>query len=537
MTETDNQQIMRWTPDGFDTLLKLSEERPELWSSEKTDFRRILSESLGPGNFEEPAPEIKATGPLTMPAREPGKPVPRMDQGALNFLDHLDGITPERMADPDLLAWLSCVKLLEFGIERWPKPGNEAREKEHIRLHYLSRTTNSMTKWSVAGRTLWISHTARKAAEHSAGGFAAEEALAHFASNAEHYHQCAEYNIMRSPTVLAEYVRTLLREEQSFRKDDARAIARSGNRAAGALILDSLSRNEIRKIFESSAKKIRDRRRKKQVNVLSLGAGVQSTVMALMAEQEYEGFEKPDLAIFADTGWEPKAVYDHLDWLEQQLSYPLVRVSNGNIRESILTGKNPEGRKFLDLPVHVIKPDGKNYVGTRQCTKQYKLKPIYRYLRDEHLKAPRGKAIRDAEVLMWLGISRDEAGRQKPSREPWVKNVYPLLDRDYSREQLAGWFKSRYPERHLPKSACIGCPYHSDAAWLKMKQEDPESWKDAVKIDWALRNVPQAKGSIEGEAYLHRSRQALDEVDFSKEKQKREQYEGMPEECEGMCGI
>ena len=112
--------------------------------------------------------------------------------------------------------------------------------------------------------------------------------------------------------------------------------------------------------------KLRGRR---NLQVLSLGAGVQSTVMALMAEQEYEGFTKPDLAIFADTGWEPQAVYDHLDWLEQQLSYPVIRVTNGNIRDDILQGVNPEGRKFIDIPVFVVKDDGKHYVGTRQCTK------------------------------------------------------------------------------------------------------------------------------------------------------------------------
>ncbi len=52
----------------------------------------------------------------------------------------------------------------------------------------------------------------------------------------------------------------------------------------------------------------------KTLRVLSLGAGVQSTTLALMIEKG----EIPmvDAAIFADTGAEPKAVYDHLDWLE-----------------------------------------------------------------------------------------------------------------------------------------------------------------------------------------------------------------------------
>jgi hypothetical protein len=38
-----------------------------------------------------------------------------------------------------------------------------------------------------------------------------------------------------------------------------------------------------------------------QIRVISLGAGVQSSVLALMADQEILG-PRPDVAIFADTG-------------------------------------------------------------------------------------------------------------------------------------------------------------------------------------------------------------------------------------------
>ena len=66
------------------------------------------------------------------------------------------------------------------------------------------------------------------------------------------------------------------------------------------------------------------------ITVLSLGAGVQSTVLALLAAQGHEQVPLPDAAIFADTGWEPQGVYDHLDWLETQLPYPVHRVSKGH---------------------------------------------------------------------------------------------------------------------------------------------------------------------------------------------------------------
>ena len=53
---------------------------------------------------------------------------------------------------------------------------------------------------------------------------------------------------------------------------------------------------------------------RRMMHIISLGAGVQSTTMALMAAHgEIEPM--PDCAIFADTGDEPQAVYDHLAWL------------------------------------------------------------------------------------------------------------------------------------------------------------------------------------------------------------------------------
>ena len=66
------------------------------------------------------------------------------------------------------------------------------------------------------------------------------------------------------------------------------------------------------------------------LNVLSLGAGVQSTVMALMAGGG-EIKPMPDCAIFADTQFEPQGVYEHLDWLETQLPFPVHRVTEGNL--------------------------------------------------------------------------------------------------------------------------------------------------------------------------------------------------------------
>ena len=66
------------------------------------------------------------------------------------------------------------------------------------------------------------------------------------------------------------------------------------------------------------------------LRVLSLGAGVQSTTLALMIEHG----EVPmvDCGIFADTQNEPQKVMEHLDWLEKKLSYPIYRVTAGDLK-------------------------------------------------------------------------------------------------------------------------------------------------------------------------------------------------------------
>ena len=92
----------------------------------------------------------------------------------------------------------------------------------------------------------------------------------------------------------------------------------------------------------------------------------------------------------------------------------------------------------------------------------------------------------------------------------------------------------RYPDRLLPRSACVGCPYHTNMEWKWLKENDPKSFQDAVFIDKAIRDVPKIRGTLRGEGYLHRDRKSLDSADFDQ----TETYENfIASECEGLCGI
>lgn len=278
-------------------------------------------------------------------------------------------------------------------------------------------------------------------------------------------------------------------------------------------------------------------------HVISLGAGVQSSTMALMAAQGEIG-PMPDCAIFADVGWEPPEVYTWLDWLEKQLPFPVHRVGGGNIREAHMelgTGMRVKGvsgdgkRLQIDIPVFTLDGDGNKGMIQRQCTKMYKLEPIYKFMRTELLGlAYRERAQKGVQVIQWIGISLDEIQRMKPSRTAWLHSRHPLIhDVPMHRLDCLEWMDEKYGVRP-PRSACIGCPFHSDEEWRGIR-DNPESWADAVAFDRAIRSKGRDMGSgISNQLYLHSTCKPLEDVDLDTE---TTQVDMFNMECEGMCGV
>lgn len=245
------------------------------------------------------------------------------------------------------------------------------------------------------------------------------------------------------------------------------------------------------------------------LRVLSLGAGVQSSTVLLMS---LAGELPPlDAAIFADTGWEPRAVYDHLDRLQaaaEAAGLPVYRVSAGNIRDDTLA--DPD--EFVDVPAFT--PDGG--MGKRQCTRHYKIRPIRRQVRQLHLANGR------RPVEQWVGISWDERLRQKPSGVQYITNHYPLVERRITRWECQRWLAQN--GWAAPRSACIGCPLHSNADWRALPADE---FADAAAWEAALPGVQ----------YLHPSLRPLPLVDLSTPEDHGQLPLFTALECEGMCGV
>jgi hypothetical protein len=268
-----------------------------------------------------------------------------------------------------------------------------------------------------------------------------------------------------------------------------------------------------------------------KLRVISLGAGVQSTTMALMAAHGEIG-PMPDCAIFADTGWEPKAVYDHLAWLTSPnvLPFPVHVVGSRDLRENAIAAVNRSNGRFASIPWFVKNPDGSDGMGRRQCTREYKLQPIERKQRELLGYRPRQR-IPANSVEVWIGISLDEIFRVKPAWNAWQQNRWPLIEQRMHRNDCLQWLdRHDYPQP--PKSACIGCPFHDDRYWRDMKANSPGEWADAVEMDGIIRKAFRMKG----EQYMHSSRVPLAEVDLSTAED-HGQLNLFNNECEGMCGV
>ena len=287
------------------------------------------------------------------------------------------------------------------------------------------------------------------------------------------------------------------------------------------------------------------------LNILSFGAGVQSTTLLLMS---FRGvLPRLDAAIFADTQWEPRAVYDHLEWCKQQADaagVPLLVRSAGNLRQDLLDvwalRRSADGKRHASIPAFVRNPDGSRGIIRRQCTSTYKVEVVDQCVRELLGLRPRQVWPKTPVVSLWIGISADEFHRRRRSARPAIILRYPLLDdvskqegllaRGYTRADCLSWLSDQgYPTP--PRSACVGCPFHSDAEWQKLSAAE---FADACEVDELIRKGDKERlgvgAPLVGEVFLHSSLIPLSLVRFSPDDDCRE-GRGLANECEGMCGL
>lgn len=278
----------------------------------------------------------------------------------------------------------------------------------------------------------------------------------------------------------------------------------------------------------------------RSARILSLGAGVQSTTVYLLAAEGI--IPAIDAAIFADTGEEPQAVYAHLWWLAQQGGAPIVLNSAGVLGDHLLKGRNSNGGRFASIPAYTRAAHEHVAHGMvrRQCSKEYKTEIVEKTIRRFCFgRAPRQSIKKGHLVTQIFGISTDESGRavriqnRVAKSAKWAVPEFPLLTLGWTRAECRRWLADRVPHE-TPRSACVFCPFKSNHEWRLLKQNDPFGWARAVEIDEALRvpgNVVNRK--LDQLLFVHRSAQPLRNAELGD----RQHSLGFAAECEGVCGV
>lgn len=276
------------------------------------------------------------------------------------------------------------------------------------------------------------------------------------------------------------------------------------------------------------------------MKVISLGLGVQSTALYYMSS--LGEFPRVDAAIFIDLGREKTKTYEYLkfllQWADKHNGIPISVVKKKNLFTDLLARHNSSQNRFASIPAYTINEDGVTGMLRRQCTGEYKIAQV-----DQEIRAlcgiPARKRNHAAEV--WKGISLEEVERLSIPQEKWKTQVYPFCGyqttrkdtvrlewgRLMTRNDILNWYEA-HGLPVPPKSSCVFCPYTSEFAWKNLKENHPEDFADAVRVDHAIRD--SSKQGVDNPIFLHESCIPLDEVQFQDNQE--DLWKG---ECSGEC--
>lgn len=214
-------------------------------------------------------------------------------------------------------------------------------------------------------------------------------------------------------------------------------------------------------------------------SVASFGGGVNSTAMLLGL---YERGERPDLILFADTGGEKTATYEHVGVMNRWLlNHKFGQIET--VREERWTLEEECLREHT-LPSIVV--------GFRSCSDKFKIRPQERYLKSLGIK----------DHAKWIGFDADEAHRIKVERS---QNRYPLIEWGWTRTECVQAIE-RHGIQVPPKSSCFFCPEMQENEILELGITDPELLDRALAME---RNNTKLV-NIKGLARTHSWQQILD---------------------------
>ncbi len=257
------------------------------------------------------------------------------------------------------------------------------------------------------------------------------------------------------------------------------------------------------------------------MEILSLGAGMQSTALHLMscenalAAKRGKKFPWPlvpvyDISIYCDLGCEPPWVKKQFDFCREageRCGVP-VHIIQSPLYEDFM--QNFGERRTISIPWWTQREDGHKSKMPRNCTIDYKVEIISHYVRWELLGYRKGQRLRDEDKKahkMHMGFSCEEERRCKESPNPMFVNRYPLVDMGFRREESYAYILDKWG-LDTKASACTFCPYHRNYFYWYLKNNLPEEYERLIGVDELLRDK-NPKPPMDSDLFISRSRKRI----------------------------
>jgi hypothetical protein len=215
------------------------------------------------------------------------------------------------------------------------------------------------------------------------------------------------------------------------------------------------------------------------VTVISYGGGVQSTALVVLAMRECWAIDEIVHVDLLDAESPATREYVALfrEWLRRDHGRDIT------IIERDLYGDMLARPGFTPVP---WRGKYERFMLSRQCTRQYKVAPLQRYLYDKY----------DGRIGLMLGISVDEYHRMRDSSAARIEHVYPLVDR-----RLTRWQCREIIERAglaVPwKSSCWFCPFRSVVSQWALVQRYPDLAGMACVLEDRINAERRGRGKDE----------------------------------------
>lgn len=262
------------------------------------------------------------------------------------------------------------------------------------------------------------------------------------------------------------------------------------------------------------------------MKVLSFGAGMQSTALALMscenalADREDLPLPHPkvpvyDLVVFCDLGFEPP-------WVMKQVDFTQKACESTGIRFEVLDCplykdfmRNFGERRTVSVPWWTLREDGHKSRMPRNCTIDYKVNMISKFFRWKVLGYKKGQRLRPEDEKaheMHMGFGAEEQHRCKENPNRMFVNKFPLVEMGLTRADNYAYIKDVWG-LDTKASACCFCPFHRNYFYWHLKENYPQTYGQLVEIDELLRDK-NPKPPMDSDLFISRSRKRLEDLTY-----------------------